>query len=294
MDSITVLVSTYNGEKYFEEQLNSILNQKDVNVFVVIRDDGSNDKTLEIAKKYFNSEKMYIIKGKNVGPACSFIDLIKICPFRTNYYAFSDQDDFWRPNKLVRAINMLKESEDNYLYFSNINRVDENRNIIENNVLSNKINTTFYDLIFGYGSMFGCTMVFTSNLFDYIYNYELPNYIVMHDIWVGIIAAYFGKIVYDSNSEIEYRIHNNNYTKKKSKISSLLNKKYSFSKQCCSFFNIYNDVIEAKDKANLYLISSYKKIFFGRSRLTLLYLKKSKENLKHKIKTIIRIYLGVY
>ena len=76
-NKVAVLLSTYNGEKYLEEQLNSLIKQKDVDITIIIRDDGSNDNTIKIIKKYtkkYNFIKFYT--GKNKGYAKSFFDLI--------------------------------------------------------------------------------------------------------------------------------------------------------------------------------------------------------------------------
>ena len=97
MKKILVLMSTYNGEKYVDTQIKSVLNQKNVNVKIYIRDDGSSDKTVDIIKKY-NDERITFFEGQNKGATDSFFELIKKAPLDFDYYAFCDQDDYWEDN----------------------------------------------------------------------------------------------------------------------------------------------------------------------------------------------------
>ena len=93
MNKVQVLLSTYNGEKYIKEQIESILNQEGVEVSLLIRDDGSSDRTIEIVKKISEQNNNIILfKGQNMGPARSFMDLVKKSD-EVDYYAFADQDD---------------------------------------------------------------------------------------------------------------------------------------------------------------------------------------------------------
>ena len=105
-----VLLSTYNGENYIEELLDSLLGQT-YPIDILIRDDGSSDNTynivLEYQKKYDN---IYFISGENKGFVKSFTTLV--CEKRVEHYqwiAFCDQDDIWLPDKVERAVNALKK-----------------------------------------------------------------------------------------------------------------------------------------------------------------------------------------
>ena len=93
MKKVTVLLSTYNGEKFIKHQIQSLLAQRGVDLQIVIRDDGSTDETIRILKS-FNNNKIKIIKSnENLGPAKSFINLLNIVG-DSDYYAFCDQDDY--------------------------------------------------------------------------------------------------------------------------------------------------------------------------------------------------------
>ena len=100
--SVCVLMSTYNGEQFIREQLESICSQNGVNVTLLIRDDGSKDNTLSILKSFEEKIPMRVITdGENLGPGNSFMELVyQAGDF--DFYAFSDQDDIWKNNKLER------------------------------------------------------------------------------------------------------------------------------------------------------------------------------------------------
>ena len=108
MYKVQVLLSTYNGEKYIREQLDSILTQKDIEVSILIRDDGSTDSTVDIIHEYCsNNSDIKLIKGSNMGACKSFFELFKEADMGYDYYALADQDDYWYADKLTVACNML-------------------------------------------------------------------------------------------------------------------------------------------------------------------------------------------
>ena len=127
METVCVLMSTYNGEKYLQEQLDSIINQVGVNVRILVRDDGSTDSTTDILNNYKREGYLDWYSGTNLKSARSFMDLVNRAP-ESEYYAFSDQDDYWLPTKLQVAVNVLKsaDSRKSALYYSRTTLVDEN------------------------------------------------------------------------------------------------------------------------------------------------------------------------
>lgn len=127
--SVQVVMSTYNGEKYLKEQIDSILSQEGVDVRLYIRDDGSSDRTTDILASYQEHKNVKIEKGNNLGFAKSFLTALDECD-EADYYAFSDQDDVWEKDKLSTAIEILEEESQStpLLYCSALQRVDENLN----------------------------------------------------------------------------------------------------------------------------------------------------------------------
>lgn len=206
-NGILVLMSTYNGEKYLRQQIDSILGQQNVEVKLLVRDDGSHDATLSILDEYKAKGLLDYYQGENLGPARSFMHLLQNAP-TSDYYAFADQDDVWLPEKLSVAVNSLSEHE--YapaLYFCQTQLVDENLNKKENVVIHPFL--TFGESIV-YKFIGGCTMVLNNSLRHIIGN-EQPVYIRMHDTWVYFIAQAVNAYIYfDRNPHIFYRQHDGN------------------------------------------------------------------------------------
>lgn len=208
MYKVQVLLSTYNGEKYIKEQIESILNQKEVEVSLLIRDDASSDKTIEIIGKLADKNNNIIYyKDENLGPARSFMDLLYKSG-EYDYYAFADQDDIWQKQKLISAINMLKEKENEpSLYMSALEVVDENLNFIETKKINGNLSFEG-EMIRNFAT--GCTMVLNKKLCDIIKQYN-PSYLIMHDSWITRVCyAVGGNVIIDDNSYIKYRQHTSN------------------------------------------------------------------------------------
>ena len=107
-------MSTYNGKDYLREQIDSILSQDceekaDVKLKLLIRDDGSKDGTQEILRKYAAKypDQVNWYQGENIGVIKSFFDLIEKSDEKADYYAFSDQDDYWHKEKLRAGIEKI-------------------------------------------------------------------------------------------------------------------------------------------------------------------------------------------
>lgn len=214
MEKVCVMMSTYNGQKFLEEQVNSILNQKvstEIEIDLHIRDDGSNDETLNILKKYRNKENIYIYFSDNIGPKESFFILIKMTKLNYDFYLFSDQDDLWKENKISKAIEKIKlsknENENPMLYFSNVEMTDQSLNTIREKL--EFWDFSFNDLLVGNAPL-GCTICYTKELQKVLLQYT-PKYFRMHDHWVTLVClAVEGIIIYDDESTMLYRQHSNN------------------------------------------------------------------------------------
>lgn len=206
MERVLVLLSTYNGEKYIDEQLKSIFQQKNVEVYVLARDDGSQDKTVEILKTWEKKEKLKWYTGENLKPARSFLNLISMAK-DYDYYALSDQDDYWLPDKIETAVCALKQNQAS-LYYSPTTLVDGKLNRI-NQISYPKEDFDFYQSVM-YNHFSGCTMVFDERLRNVIAR-ETPDTIIMHDWWIILLCKAIGmRTVYGKESKILYRQHGNN------------------------------------------------------------------------------------
>ena len=263
MTKIVVLMSTYNGEKYLFQQINSILNQKNVDVHILIRDDGSTDSTDAILKKIARTNSNISVKvGANKGASLSFMQLLAETKIEADYYAFADQDDIWMPEKLDHAVAILEEKGPYDLYASNQTVVDA-----DNIVLSKRydfIPPTDILNIIDKNYLSGCTMVMKRDLFSEVKEYKPDPELIknrMHDTWVAAVSACLGQVVYDQNSYIHYRQHENNVVgvkniELKTKIrTKFLNRNKNYHKKFADeLFRLFNRKMtaEAREVIRLY------------------------------------------
>ena len=211
MAKILILMSTYNGEKYLETQIESLLQQKSVDLDILVRDDGSKDTTTEILEKYQKQGVLKWYQGENLRPAKSFLDLLYHCPRDYDYYAFCDQDDFWLPEKMISAVNKLSDQpEVPSLYFCDLQIVNSTLEPI-GEAHNYRKGVQIPQMILAY-SIPGCTMVMNRMLHEQIIKYQPdPDHVTMHDCWTYYICAYTGgRIIGDSNCLIKYRQHGQN------------------------------------------------------------------------------------
>lgn len=169
MKSVLVLMSTYNGEKYLREQLDSIFYQKNVEVKVLVRDDGSKDGTINILDEYSKYNHLFYIKSENINWMHSFWVLVNMAN-GFDYYAFSDQDDIWDEDKLFRAVLKLeKYGNTPVIYCANQRIVDKDMNILTHTEDTVDIsNFTILDFLV-HGNVFrGCTEVWNIALQQYV------------------------------------------------------------------------------------------------------------------------------
>lgn len=209
---ILVLLSSYNGELYIEEQLDSILQQINVDVSILIRDDGSSDNTLSILNSYkAKYRNINTSHGQNIGYIQSFSKLVGFANEQKDdfdFFAFADQDDVWYKDKLYNAcenLSTLPPCRPNLCY-CNSELVDdtlkEMGHFIEDNARFTPNNIWYLPVAQG------CSMVFNKRAVE-IYSTNIPNKTV-HDRWMLYICNAFGNIIYDKRIGFKYRIHANN------------------------------------------------------------------------------------
>lgn len=234
MKTVAILISTYNGERFLREQLDSILAQDGVAIQVFIRDDGSSDNTRDILAEYANKNaNVHYDLAQNVGVGNSFMQLLYSVSETFDYYAFADQDDIWQTNKIQEAIEVI-ESKGAYLYTSNQECVDKTGNTIKIRYREDeKINLTPLAIL-QKNMLAGCTMVFINSFFKILREpshrpSENLLYNRIHDVWVAFVASLFNGIIYDNRSFIKYRQHEANVVgikrKRGERLKKLKNKK---------------------------------------------------------------------
>lgn len=211
MARVIVVMSTYNGERYLREQIESILHQQHCQVELLVRDDGSAESQLSVLREYGRKGRLRLICGENLKPAKSFLEAVRLAE-DADYYAFSDQDDIWLPDKLFSAVQRLEKEDPARpnAYFCNLTAVDRNKNVLVSHLLPQQAVTAYRQILVRSPHIFGCTVVFNRALRDVIAARPLPQTLFMHDLWTALIAAAMGKLLYDSAPHILYRQHGGN------------------------------------------------------------------------------------
>lgn len=232
-NTVAILMSTYNGAKYLKDQLQSIINQSYSNWHLYIRDDGSSDETGEIIKSYAKKDsRISIIHDTlgNIGSVRSFFYLLE--QVDSNFYMFSDQDDYWKQDKIQKSILLLKQHNHKrkpICVYTNLQIVDDN--LEGNELLLTKTWQDFPKLFFT-NNLYGCTMLFNNFLKEKI-KFDQLNYdnIYVHDWWLALVCAIFGEIYYLDEPTILYRQHYGNQIGATSKsINVLIKRLFSKSK----------------------------------------------------------------
>lgn len=216
MEQIDILLTTYNGEKYLKEQIDSILNQTYTNFRLLISDDCSKDSTIQILKEYEQKDNRIkvFLQEKNLGYVKNFEFLLT--KVENEIYALSDQDDVWNNDKVEKTYKKLKE-EDADLVFTDLEVVNEKLETINSSFndymfLSRKIKKYYkdYRLQYLYNCITGCTLMSKKKYLEKIIPIPMDSKYVIHDTWIGLIVALNGKIAYLDEATIKYRQHGNN------------------------------------------------------------------------------------
>lgn len=265
---ICVMLSSYNGEKFIKEQIDSVLAQKlDEELILLVRDDGSSDKTIQILEEYRRTHKnIFWYTGKNLRAAKSFWDLVNCAP-EADYYAFCDQDDVWQEDKLDRAIKMIGNEASPVLYASNVLVVDQNLNPIGNMGQGEKYTDFPHSLVYSMAP--GCTFVFNREALKVLRNFDRSAYIYIHDWLTHQLIAMTGKVIYDSRPSMLYRQHGNNVIgapKKGVKKYIAKVKRFLFGEVKCVrsnmaevILNSYQGEISEQNKRYLRMVAHYRK-----------------------------------
>ena len=306
---VQILLSTYNGEKYLLEQLNSLLQQSYSNIHILIRDDGSSDNTVNILKNYQKifPQKIKLVLEKNIGVVNSFFKLIEISENNYDFYFFCDQDDFWEKDKIkeaVKKIKEIKEEKDKCIgYCSNLKIVDADLRFIRfaySKALKPSLLNSFLENV-----ITGCSYACNKNLFLKIKeSIKVINNkkVLMHDYYFYILNCLYGELIYDEKSYILYRQHSNNVCGMKEKNSFLNNilkslKNRNENKRIFFLEEIYlkynQDFKEQEREYLKTLLDNYNKSFIERF-ITIKKLKFVKQNPKNEIFLKMKYLLKIF
>lgn len=268
-DKVLVLLSTYNGEKYIETQLNSILRQENVEVTLLIRDDKSKDGTLGILESYAAKYpgKVNVVSGENLGCTGSFISLMKMAAKaypNFKYYAFADQDDVWMPEKLYAGVSALDRITNPIrLYYCHPKLVDDNLCPLPQHPI-NALNTL--EEAFILQPCIGCSMIFSPSVLQQAAQVDYKK-IVIHDAWTYKVALVLGgTIIQDKTPHILYRQHSSNTiggsqsikNKLHRRINKFIGSRRIKSEQARLLRETYADIIPEHNLNILHILSTYR------------------------------------
>lgn len=216
---VAILLATYNGEKYLEEQLESLRKQTVENFVCFIHDDGSTDKTSKIIESYSERYVEHFVHMGSVrkgGVKYNFMYMLK--NVEAEYYMFCDQDDVWMPYKIEKTYRKIKQIENETPYFpacvfSDAVVVDEELNIIKDSFyVGSGINPDrmrLTDLLYQ-NTVLGCTMMFNRLTREMALQEDVSDLIHMHDWFLALIVKSCGKIERIKEPFLYYRQHEDN------------------------------------------------------------------------------------
>jgi glycosyltransferase involved in cell wall biosynthesis len=218
MINIAILLSTYNGASFLQDQIESILNQTNKEWNLFIRDDGSSDETLTIINKYINSNNnIVLLEDMEIRRNACNSFLWMLDKIEANYYMFCDQDDVWLPNKIdVLYGSMLIEEQraigKPILINTDLIVAESNLNIIAEsfwkfaNIDPYMIGEK-YLIITNY--ITGCTTFFNHRVKEIAF--PVSNTVIMHDYWIALsVFKHKGSIISLPIATVIYRQHNLN------------------------------------------------------------------------------------
>lgn len=252
---IDILLATYNGEKYLNEQLESILQQDFQDFRVVIRDDGSTDHTLDILSKWqgLYPQKIEIIQdeSKNLGPTLNFNQLLQYA--EAPYICFSDQDDKWLPEKLSKQLEFIQSIEEEHpekgvMIFCDLIICNEQLEIISTSLIEKDrldVKAITPNRLLMQNVPYGCATMINHQLLKQIT--PIDPRALLHDHWMAIISSLIGEIKFLDEALIYHRIHQSNASRAESEHKKQASKDLSKKINNHNFHNyLFKQVAQAQ------------------------------------------------
>ena len=259
MDNVSIVMTTYNGEKYLGEQIDSILSStyKDFELYIV--DDGSQDSTKEILDNYKEKypDKLHVSYNEtNLGVTLNFLNALS--KTTAEYIMLCDQDDVWNMDKIARTLKRVKQMEIQFgkelpiAVFTDAYVVDDKLNIIHESFFrSSRLNPRLIDLphLLMENKLIGCTVMINQAVRRILQSNPLPKRAKFHDGWLGLIAASTGKIGFIKDPTLFYRQHSSNVVGNRSFFSYIISRISNLRRQRRALLELY---IQAEEFASLY------------------------------------------
>lgn len=214
---IDILLPTYNGAKYLDKQIASLLSQTITDWRLLVRDDGSTDNTVSLIQNYVMQypDQVVLIKD-SYGNLRTSGCLNNLLPFiKGEYFMYCDQDDIWEPNKIERSLQEMHKLEEKFpnsplLVCSDACCIDGNDNVIHESFFASQ---KFIEVTDDYTKMAalnvvqGSTSLMNRKVLEYMK--FIPSEI-LHDGWTAVITAYYGHVKYIHEPLLRYRQHSAN------------------------------------------------------------------------------------
>jgi glycosyltransferase involved in cell wall biosynthesis len=224
---LSVALCTYNGKEYIEEQLQSLAKQTVLPDELVIVDDGSTDRTMNLIQIFAAGApfRVRVFQHEHaIGVVANFSEAVGYC--EGDYIALCDQDDVWLPNKLAKELDLMRCYEAQFgrncpiLVHSDLCVTDEGLRCKAASLMrfqgihNEEVEQDALSVLLVQNYVTGCTMVFNRALKQRCWPF--PQEAVMHDWWIALVAAAVGKIAFVDESMLLYRQHRDNQVGAKS------------------------------------------------------------------------------
>ena len=206
-NEIDVLLATFNGELFINDFLDSLAAQEEVNIHLIVSDDGSTDSTLEVIRQHQSKfHKVTVLTGPKKGPMSNFFFLLRAS--NASFVALADQDDVWHQDHLKNSINRIRNQDLPAMTFSSVEQFDEVAGKSE--VWPSQYGGPKFPSIIFENTARGCTIVLNQQARDLI-NIKEPKNAIMHDWWILLLLQLYGVVRYEPQPEIQYRLHAQNF-----------------------------------------------------------------------------------
>lgn len=201
---LSICIATYNGARYLDEQLKSILCQLGAGDEIVISDDGSTDDTLKIIDNIHDPRIRLLINSGRHGVIGNFENALKAA--QGDYIYLCDQDDVWESNKIVECQRILEKGVG--LVMHDCSLINSEGQTIGRSLFDKLHSSPGYWQNLYKNSFHGCCMAMRRELLDKVLPF--PRHIGMHDYWIGLYAARHHQVALINKSLLRYRLHNSN------------------------------------------------------------------------------------
>jgi glycosyltransferase involved in cell wall biosynthesis len=252
LKSISVALCTFNGEKFLQQQLDSLVAQNTLPDELIICDDASTDSSFEIAENFAKSAKFKVSVYKNIknlGYVKNFEKAVSLC--QSDIIFLCDQDDVWMCNKIQEVMDIFYAEPTVGLVLHDYKKIDSNGDYLlekeetygVNNITSSRLpdeirnNSIEVFLLPESRAWCGCMMAF-HGIFKSVVLPIFPG--KGHDDWILKVIAPLADIRFTSKSLIEYRIHENNTNSLQMKRKTLIYNFYRMTKRFGKIFRGYS------------------------------------------------------